>query len=363
MRSAEKESAMKIFYIVPAILFVFALIFFVSAYVCYRLVFFVKHGDDKANKKRSKNKTATPRGVNECESTCENKCESACENECESACVNEKITLPDTEQYAPYRPKIAELLKETEKLPYEDVYISSDDGLKLHAKYYEAKAGAPLRIMFHGYKSNADLDFCGGLCYSLKDGFNVLLADQRAHGKSEGKCLSFGVKERYDCLEWARYAALRFGKNCKIILNGMSMGAATVLMACGLNLPENVVAVVADCGYTSPEAIVKKVIKDRKYPVRLVYPLVRAGGLIFGGFDIEEASALKAMQVCKIPVFFVHGESDLFVPCDMSRQNYDSCACKTKKLLTIKGAGHGISFMVDRNAYQSALNEFLSSVL
>lgn len=142
--------------------------------------------------------------------------------------------FPNTEQYAPFHDDMTSMVKSALAIPYEDVWITSSDGLKLHGKCYVSTPDAPVQIMFHGYKSGAERDFCGGLQVAVQGGFNVLLVDQRAHGKSEGKCLTFGVKERYDCLAWINYAIERFGRDTKIFLYGMSMGAATVLMASGL---------------------------------------------------------------------------------------------------------------------------------
>lgn len=149
------------------------------------------------------------------------------------------------------------MIRDTLSIPYEDVFITSFDGLRLHAKFYAAsERKAPVQIMFHGYKSSAERDFCGGLREGIDGGFNVLLVDQRAHGESEGKYLTFGVNERFDCLSWASYAAERFGNDVKIYLYGISMGAATVLMASALPLPKSVSGIVADCGYTSPKDII-----------------------------------------------------------------------------------------------------------
>lgn len=171
--------------------------------------------------------------------------------------------LPDTEQYAPYREAMTQMVQTVLALPYEDVWIRSDDGLHLHGKYYAGRPGAPVQIMMHGYKSGAERDFCGGAQIAVQGGYHVLLVDQRAHGKSEGRCLTFGIQERYDCRAWVNYALGRFGADTKILLYGVSMGAATVLMAGGLNLPRNVVGIVADCGYSSPAAIIRKVIRDQ----------------------------------------------------------------------------------------------------
>lgn len=275
---------------------------------------------------------------------------------------NRLLELPDNEQYAPYRESAAALMKSVTEIPFEEVSVLSHDGLTLYGKYYETAPGAPLQIMFHGYRSSAERDFCGGLPEALKLGFNVLLPDQRAHGKSGGRALSFGINESRDCLAWVNYALKRFGEDTKILFYGMSMGASTVLMATALPLPENVKGIVADCGYSSPAAIIKKVVTERHYPVVPTYALIRLGGKLFGGFDIEKHSAVKALKNCDIPVLFIHGEDDRFVPCDMGRENYAACRSDKKKLLTVPCAGHGISYMADKEAYLKALNEFLSSV-
>ena len=276
--------------------------------------------------------------------------------------LEDVISVPDTEQYAPYKNQCAKMIKNVLAIPYEEVWIQADDGIRLFGKYYETSHGAPLQIMFHGYRSAGERDFCGGLPCALERGYNVLLVDQRAHGKSGGKCLTFGIKERYDCLTWINYAVERFGAETEIFLYGLSMGAATVLMATELELPSNVKAVVADCGYSSPADIVKKVMKDRHYPVWLLYPVVRLGGIVFGGFDMESAGASGAMINCRIPVLFIHGEDDRFVPCDMSRENCRLCASEKKRILTVPGAAHGISYMVDKITYLKELDSFLESI-
>ena len=271
--------------------------------------------------------------------------------------------FPDTEQYAPFCEEMTAMVNAALAIPYEDVWITSRDGLRLHGKCYTSTPDAPVQIMFHGYKSGAERDFCGGLQVAVQGGFNVLLVDQRAHGRSDGKCLTFGVKERYDCLAWINYAVERFGKDTKIFIYGMSMGAATVLMASGLELPNNVIGIVADCGYTSPSAIIKKVLREQHYPIFPVYYLTRLGGILFGGFDLETASAVYALTHCKIPVLFIHGGDDRFVPCEMGRENYEYCAAESKKLLIVPSAGHGLSYMIDRQAYLDTLNAFIKSSL
>ena len=271
--------------------------------------------------------------------------------------------MPDTEQYAPYSAEARQMISDALEIPYKEAVVTSYDGLRLFGKCYIASADAPWLIMLHGYRSGAERDFCGGLKFGIDSGFNVLLVDQRAHGKSEGKCLTFGIKERYDCLTWINYVISQAGSSCKIALYGMSMGAATVLMAAGSGLPKNVACIVADCGYTSPKAIIKKVIREMHYPVFPTYALVRLGGMLFGGFDIEEYSAVQAMEKCDIPVLFIHGDDDRFVPCDMGRENHRHCRAEGKKLLIVPNAGHGMSYMSDKRAYLGTVSEFLKSAL
>ena len=218
-----------------------------------------------------------------------------------------------------------------------------------------------MHILFHGYKSSAERDFCGGLREGIDGGFNVLLVDQRAHGESEGKYLTFGVNERFDCLSWASYAAERFGNDVKIYLYGISMGAATVLMASALPLPKSVSGIVADCGYTSPKDIIFSVLRDHHVPAAPVYAVARLGARLFCGFDLDSASAPDALSRSHIPVLFIHGDDDRFVPCRMSRENFEASAAEHKKLLIVHNAGHGLSYMLDRPAYLSALHSFLEA--
>ena len=190
----------------------------------------------------------------------------------------------------------------------------------------------------------------------------MLIVTQRAHGKSEGNVMTFGIKERLDCLDWIAYANERFGAKTPIILMGMSMGAATVLMAAGEDLPENVKGVIADSPFTAPSDIIRTVMKDYKLPVRLMYPLARLSAKVYGRFDLEETSAREAVKKSKIPILFIHGEDDRFVPCHMGRECYEGC-CSAKRILTVEGAGHGLSHCVDAKRYEACVDEFLDKVV
>lgn len=275
---------------------------------------------------------------------------------------NKELSLPNSEQYKEAAGPMNEMVQELLKEPFEEIYIESFDGLKLYGRYYHRKDGAPLQIMFHGYRAKAERDFCGGSKFSRERDYNAIIVDQRAHGKSGGHTIAFGLKERYDVLSWINYANKRFGRGTKILLYGLSMGSATVIMASGLNLPNNVVGIVADCPYSSPKDIIKKVTKDMHLPVKLMYPFVFLGALIFGRLNIEETTAENEVKKSKTPILIFHGEDDRFVPDEMSKVIYEA----NKAMVTRESfpqAGHGLSFIKDPVRYKKALTEFWERVL
>ena len=249
-----------------------------------------------------------------------------------------------------------------EQTKCEDVYIQSHDGLKLHGRFYAIADGAPLIIVFHGYRSPALRDCAGGFSLGLKLGYNVLAVDQRAHGTSGGRVISFGIKERFDCLKWIEYANERFGKETPIILSGISMGAATVLMSASLQLPQNVRGIMADCPFSSPSAIIRKVCKDVGYPPALAFPFLWLGALIFGGFRLGSCDAVTAVKNTQLPILLIHGGDDRFVPCEMSKQIYENCADHAQ-LHIFPYAGHGLSYIIDHVRYEEICLKFLKDVI
>ena len=203
-------------------------------------------------------------------------------------------------------------------------------------RYYHVRDGAPLQIQFHGYRGAALRDFCGGNKLARESGQNTLVVDQRAHGKSGGNTITFGIRERLDCLSWVKYANQRFSSGTPIFLSGVSMGATTVLMASELKLPANVMGIIADCPYSSPEVIIRKVCReDMHLPPALTMPLIRLGARLFGHFVLNESSAVQAVGNKNIPILLLHGEDDRFVPCDMSREIFDACTGEKLSLIHI----------------------------
>ncbi|MBP3503769.1 MAG: alpha/beta hydrolase [Bacilli bacterium] len=306
--------------IVIIILFSLIVLTLLTTYICYRMAFYSKN---KPHKK-------------------------------------DEINLPDNEIFKHFKPLILSDIFAARAMEYQEFYVKSFDGLTLYGKYYESFKDAPIELMFHGYRGDGERDLSTGIRRAKECGRNVLIVDQRGHGKSEGHTISFGINERLDCLVWINKVIEVFGQDIKIILTGISMGAATVLMASNLDLPSNAIGILADCGYDSPKNIIIKYINDLHLPAKIFYPFVKLGALIFGHFNIEKASPIESVKEAKVPIIFIHGEKDTFVPCSMSEKLYKECISR-KQLTIIKNAEHGISYLFEPETYVSALKEFFKN--
>lgn len=273
-----------------------------------------------------------------------------------------KVPEPIGKHFDPYRGTIEEMFRTLIQRPCEEVSITSHDGLKLVGRYYHTVDGAPLCIGFHGYKSTYVADFSGGSSLCIDRGYNLLLVDQRSHGKSEGKTITFGINERKDALRWINYAVSRFGSDTKIVMMGVSMGAATVLMASGLELPENVKGIVADCPYVKASDIIVKVGNGMGFPAWFTLPFSRLGAAIFGGFNLHETDAVASVKQAKVPILIIHGESDILVPPEMSELAQKANPDLVRRV-TFPGAGHAMSYLVDTHRYRKIAAEFMDEVL
>lgn len=262
----------------------------------------------------------------------------------------DELSLPAGEIYEPYYPQMRAWTLQTRQIPAREYSIVSFDGLRLYGKYYEFAPGAPIEIMMPGYRGLAERDLCGGVQRAFRLKHSVLLVEQRGCGKSEGSTISFGVNERRDCLQWAQLLIQEFGADVKIILTGISMGAATVTMACALGLPKNVVGIIADCGYSSAREIIQAVIRQMGLPAKPAYPFVRLAARIFGHFDLEATPPVEAIKHCRVPIFIVHGEADDYVPCSMSYEIAKNCTAPMVHF-TVPGAGHGLAYVADQQGY------------
>ena len=271
----------------------------------------------------------------------------------------DEFQFPEGAVYEPHHEKMLSFMKETRETPSISAEITSFDGLKLKAKYYEFSPNAPIELLLHGYRGTSERDLCGAVQRCFKLGHSAFIVDHRASGESEGNIISFGVNESKDCLLWIDYILNNISKDSKIILAGISMGASTAMITAGYDLPDNVIGVVADCGFTSAKDIIKKVIRDLKLPSDILYPFVKFGALIYGGFKLESVSSIEAMKKCKIPVIFFHGKTDDFVPCYMSEQNYEACISR-KQLILTENTGHGLCYIIEPDLYIKSLDEFFN---
>lgn len=238
------------------------------------------------------------------------------------------------------------------------VDIISRDGIKLVGHWYENPDAQRVVVAMHGWRSSWSQDFGMIADFLHNNGCSVLYAEQRGQNSSGGDHMTFGLLERYDCLDWINWVNTYTGQTLPVYLAGISMGATTVLMAAGLELPVNVRGIVADCGFTSPYAIWKHVTEENlhlSYKLhgnlveRLCQRKIRMGA--------KEYSTIVAMNGCQIPVLFVHGSDDRFVPVTMTYENYRACAAP-KELLVVPGAGHGLSYYVEQDRYEEKVKAF-----
>lgn len=242
--------------------------------------------------------------------------------------------------------------------PKEQVWIESFDGLRLHGCLIPCPQPRGTILLVHGFHSSGYKDFGCVMRAYHQMGFQLLVIDQRAHLESQGKYLTMGVRERQDVRSWAIFLLERFGQSHRVVLGGLSMGASTVLMASGLDLPPNVIAVIADCGYTTPRAIFRDVMV-RWYHL----PTWLLGGAelwcrLLAGFSMDGTSAVEAVKHTQLPLLLIHGDADDFVPSAMAREIY-AAAEGQAQLVLIPEAGHGMSYLVDQPQVSQKLTAFL----
>ena len=240
----------------------------------------------------------------------------------------------------------------------------SFDGLKLVAFFLPAADAKGTVLMMHGYHSYPLREYATLARYYNSLGYNVCLPYQRAHGESEGKYVTFGVKERYDCRDWILKIDDMFDGCLPIFVQGISMGCATVVMASGCeNLPLNVRGFIADCGFTEPKAMVYYEMTElRHIPVPLSKLFLVTGGLytkIFADFSLDEYSTFDALKQNRRPMIFIHGSEDRRVPISMTLTNYEACSFP-KELFIADGAIHAISCMQQEEKYDKHIKDFFA---
>ena len=271
-----------------------------------------------------------------------------------------KMAGTDWTQHMPFIQKCKDAMLAE---PHEDVWIQSDDGLKLHATWFPQEECKKIVICFHGYTSRGMNDYTGLSSYYLPHGYSMLLVDERAHGESEGTYIGFGFLDRMDALKWIDWVLETCGEDVRILLHGTSMGGATVLMTSGLNLPEQVKGIISDCAFTSPKEVFTHVLHTMIHLP--AFPIMQISDVINrkrAGYGLDDCNAAREVQKATVPILFIHGSADTFVPCSMCDTIYENCTSPKKKLI-VEGAAHAESFYKDTEAYENAMTEFLGGII
>lgn len=274
-----------------------------------------------------------------------------------NAKVERTINMAGTD-WEVYKPEIKRRREWLMTRSHEEVSIRSKDNLRLHGTFFPEEGSKKVVICFHGYTSQGVTDFTGLSKFYISMGYNMLMVDERAHGESEGTYIGFGCLDRFDAMEWINYINNRFKGECEILLHGISMGAATVLMVSGQTLPENVKGIVSDCAFTSAWDVFSSVLKNMYHmPPFPVMNLADQMAKKEAGYGLNECNAKEEVRKAAVPILFIHGDADTFVPWKMCDELYENCASKKQKLI-IKGASHAEAYYKDMETYETAIKEF-----
>lgn len=259
---------------------------------------------------------------------------------------------------ASFTQAVKEAEEKLERRNHVTVEIAAADGERLVGHWFACENAKRIVIAMHGWRASWSRNF-GLIADFLHDnGCSVLYVEQRGQGNSGGDYMGLGVLERLDCLDWIDWVDDTAGSEVPIYLMGVSMGAAAVLMATGLDLPLNVHGIIADCGYTSPHEICKHIVENNlhiSYGHRgdVADEICRKKNRV----GIKVCSAVDALRKNEVPVLFIHGANDHFVPVEMTYENYEACNAP-KELLIVPGADHAMSYYVDRQRYESYVMDF-----
>lgn len=241
----------------------------------------------------------------------------------------------------------------------EDRWMESRDGLKLHALYLPQGDSHKYAVICHGYGS---IPQYGGrfAAWFYDQGYSVLAPAARAHELSQGRYAGMGWPERRDIVAWVD-TIVEQDPQAEVVLFGVSMGGATVMMTAGEDLPANVKCIIEDCGYSS--------VWD-EFAVQLqdmfglpTFPVLDTASLVCqirAGYSFKQASAVEQLEKASLPMLFIHGEEDAFVPYSMLDVVYGACASPEKERLSVPGAAHGEAASADPELYWSTVEAFLA---
>lgn len=267
--------------------------------------------------------------------------------------------LPAKKQKKAIHPLIERNLPWLKTQHFEDLEIESDDGLKLKAKLLKADQETnKVLIAIHGYRSYNLKEYAYYLKFYHDLGFHILLPNNRAHGDSEGTYIGFGWLDRLDCIKWIYKMKKYFNKDLQIALHGISMGSATVLMASGETLPDDVKCIISDCGFTSVLEQFEHKLNQMHVPSAFILPTATLLSKKRVGYSFKEASTINQVKKSTTPTLFIHGDQDDFVPTYMVYDLYNACQAE-KDLLIIEGARHAESYLVNQELCEKTITDFM----
>lgn len=245
-----------------------------------------------------------------------------------------------------------------------DTFIVADDGSKLHALYVRSATDSPnTALIIHGYTDNSIRMLMIGHLYNKEMNYNILLPDLRAHGKSDGEYIQMGWKDRLDILKWIDVSKGIYGDTTNMVIHGISMGAATTMMTSGEDLPENIKCFVEDCGYTSVWDEFKHKLKDEYgLPAFPILPVTSLYTQMKVDWNFKEASSLEQIKKSKLPMFFIHGDKDTYVPTWMVNKLYEAKQGE-KELWIVPGVEHANAYWDYTDEYVAKTNQFVSKYI
>ena len=280
--------------------------------------------------------------------------------------VSKFITEKEEDGEKPLESRYMECMKYIEDYGFERHELISDRGQKLRGYLMRPKKPSDVYVFgSHGYRSDGKGEWCYFAKFYVEEmGYNFFFVDHQSHGESEGEYIGFASHEHRDALKWLRYMNDNFGSDIKIILHGISMGSATVMLMTGDDaLPENVKFTVADCGYTSAMDEFNYKIETLKLPFKPLVPVISAINHKRAGYDFQkDTDALSAVEKARVPMLFIHGDKDLFVPTKMVYELYASCTSE-KELFVVEGADHAKSYHIDPKGYEMRVKAMVNKYL
>lgn len=280
-----------------------------------------------------------------------------------SNATRERTTQMAGTDWDAYIPHIRECKEWLGRQYTENWSVLSRDGLALFGTFLPVRDAKGTVLCFHGYTSEGIHDFPCLAKFYVEAGYQVLMVDQRAHGRSEGTYIGFGCLDRWDALSWILEVVERLGGDLSIFLHGISMGGAVVLMTSGMKLPPQVKGIISDCGFTSAWDVFSSVLHTRYHMP--AFPLLQIADRMArakAGYGLAECNAAREVEKAEVPILLIHGDADTFVPCRMCYEIYEHCKSDAR-LKIVKGASHAEAYHKDPAGYEKAVASFLEDVM